>query len=100
MECGAGRGGGPPPYRASAGARAAVRTAARRQADPGERRRQIGQIGQGGRGTRLAHRSCPRTDMGRRGWTIRRTMKLADLLTADAVSDARLAALEFGGVSA
>ena len=31
---------------------------------------------------------------------IRRTMKLADLLTADAVSDARLAALEVGGVSA
>ncbi len=27
-------------------------------------------------------------------------MKLADLLTADAVSDARLAALEVGGVSA
>src|SRR2546425_9592370 len=99
MECGAGWGRRYQPHRPLARARAALRAAARRQVDPGERGRAIGHCRSsvfGRQRVSLGTIRKPKQPNGRD----RVPMKLADLLTVDAVSEARFAALDLAGVSA
>src|SRR6516164_8431455 len=100
MERRAGRGRRHQPHRPLARARAALRPAARRQVDSGERGRAIGRCRPSVFGRQRVSVGTNAKATKRLNGRDRVAMKLADLLTVDAVTDARFAALDLTGVSA